>query len=223
MNFHAALSFLSELKENNNKLWFEANRGKYESVKKDWEKFVSQLIKNVALFDKDIAALEPKDCVFRINRDVRFSADKSPYKTNMGAYLSKGGKKSTFAGYYIHIEPNESMIAGGIWMPDAPTLFKVRQEIDYQLDTFTKILKNRNFTHTFGHSLYEGDGSKGKLVPKGFDKNSPAAEYLKYKSFIGSKAIKNEELLSGLVLKDAIESFKIVKPLNDFINKALSE
>jgi uncharacterized protein (TIGR02453 family) len=127
----STLQFLQSLQKNNNKPWFDENRKKYESAKENFAEFVEALINGIAAFDPTIQNLTAKNCMFRINRDVRFSKDKSPYKTNMGASISKGGKKINLAGYYFHCEPGKSFAAGGFYMPMAPELAKIRQEIDY--------------------------------------------------------------------------------------------
>ena len=142
----STLSFLKNLAKNNNKVWFDNHRNEYLESKKDFENFISALIKETSKFDSDIKELQIKDCVFRINRDIRFSKNKTPYKTNMGASLDRGGKKSVFAGYYFHMQPGgKSFIAGGIWMPMAPELKKIRQEVDYCFDEFKVIVNNKNF------------------------------------------------------------------------------
>src|ERR1700734_3777017 len=112
----ATIKFLKDLKKNNNKPWFESNRKKYEDAKADFSKFIQGIIEKHAKKDKTLKDLKAKDCMFRINRDVRFSKDKSPYKTNFGASINRGGKKSLFAGYYFHCEPGESFAGGGLWM-----------------------------------------------------------------------------------------------------------
>src|SRR3954470_14019578 len=125
------LKFLQELQRNNNKPWFEEHRKGYEAAKSNIQKMVSELIPAIALFDEPIGNLAVKDCTFRINRDVRFSKDKSPYKSNMAAYFSEGGKKASIAGYYFHCEPGKSYAAGGFYTPSPAVLTKIRQEIDY--------------------------------------------------------------------------------------------
>lgn len=220
MNAKAALSFLDKLRKNNNKEWFDANKKEYESVKKDWTGMVASLIKEIGKFDKPIAELEPKKCMFRINRDIRFSKDKSPYKTNMGASFSKGAKTLNFAGYYFHLEAgNKSFLAGGMYMPEPEHLKAVRQEIDYNLQEFEKILKNKDFVKYFNKL----DGDKLQTVPKGYDKDNPAIEYLKHKSFLMVHNLTDKDLNSPDLLKNAVTVFKAMKPLNDFINRSLEK
>ena len=127
----ATLTFLKGLKKNNNKPWFDANRKKYEASKADFISFVDNTISAITKFDPAVSSLKAKDCIFRINRDIRFSKDKSPYKSNMGAYINPGGKKINTPGYYFHCEPGQSFAAGGLYIPEPGVLAKIRQEIDY--------------------------------------------------------------------------------------------
>jgi len=214
--------FLKNLKKNNKKEWFDINRGKYESAKKDVENLSAEIIKRLSTIDESIAHLQPKDCMFRINRDVRFSKDKSPYKTNMGVYFSKGGKKGNTAGYYFHLEPGNSFIAGGLWMPLPVDLKKVRQEIDYNWDEFNKIINSRKFKTAFG----ELDRSSEYVLsrpPKGYDENNPAIGFLKMKSFIASVKITDTDLATKDLVKKIVTQFESLKPLIDFMNRAIEE
>ena len=141
------IQFLKELQKNNNKPWFDANRSLYEAAKTDMQNLVAALVPAIAKFDEPIGNLAVKDCTFRINRDVRFSKNKSPYKTNMAAYFSHGGKKAVLAGYYFHCEPGgKSYAAGGFYTPPAKELLKIRQEIDYNFDEWKKVTGNKNKT-----------------------------------------------------------------------------
>lgn len=214
--------FLKNLKKNNKKEWFDTNRVKYESAKKDVENLSAEIIKRLSAIDESIAHLQPKDCMFRINRDVRFSKDKSPYKTNMGVYFSKGGKKGNTAGYYFHLEPGNSFIAGGLWMPLPVDLKKVRQEIDYNWEEFSKIINNRKFKNAFG----DLDRSSEYLLsrpPKGYDVDNPAIGFLKLKSFIASFKIPDTDLASKDLVKKVVAQFESLKPLIDFMNRAIEE
>jgi uncharacterized protein (TIGR02453 family) len=211
------LDFLNKLKKNNNKEWFDKNRPAYEIIKKEFKFFVDELIASIAKFDPTVKHLESKNCIFRINRDVRFSNDKSPYKTNIGAYISPEGKKSFSAGYYIHIQPGNCFIASGMWMPPAPQLNAVRQEIDYNADEFRKIIGSKNFVKHF-KKLTEED--KVKTTPKGYDKNHPEIEFLKLKSFIAVKNLKDKDVTSKAFLKNISEAFETTHPLNKFLRRA---
>ena len=216
----STLKFLKDLKKNNNKPWFDKHRAHYEAAKKDFANFIQRLIDAHATKDSGIRSLLAKDCVFRINRDIRFSKDKSPYKTNFGASITRGGKKSGFAGYYFHCEPGDSFIGGGIWMPMPPELKKVRQEIDYGFDEFSKIIGSKKFKSVYG-KLHEEESMTLSKVPQGFEKDSPSADFLKMKSFIALKSLSESDLMSTSLLKKALDAFSTLQPLIEFINQAL--
>ena len=217
----STLKFLKSLAKNNNKPWFDAHREEYLEAKKDFENFVSKIIKETEKFDADIKDLQIKDCVFRINRDIRFSKNKTPYKTNMGASFDRGGKKSIYAGYYFHAEPGgKSFVGGGIWMPVAPELKKIRQEIDYCFDEFKNIVKAKSFVSEY-KELESTPDVKLNNLPRGYEKENPAAEYLKFKSLIALKYLPDEDLTSNRLTDKTIKAFKALTPLVKFINKAL--
>ena len=216
----STIKFLQNLKQNNHKDWFDANRKVYEIAKADYLQFVGEVLKGLCKNDETLAFLQPKDCTFRINRDVRFSKNKAPYKTNMGAGFSKGGKKMMLAGYYFHCEPSASFIAGGVWMPMAPELKKVRQEIDYSYDEFNKLVTNKKFVAKFG-SLEYGEDVVLKRAPKGYEENNPAIEYLKLKSFIASTPISDKDLTSKDLVKKIVEDSAVLQPLIYFINRGI--
>lgn len=215
----STLEFLTRLGKNNNREWFEKNRAKYEAAKADVESSVEKIIVAVKKFDKRIGdEITAKKCLFRIYRDVRFSGDKRPYKTNMGAYISPGGKKTIAPGYYVHIEPGKAFLAGGMWMPPAPELAKIRQEIDYNLDEFRKILKAKSFKDCFGDLDRE---DKLATAPKGYPKDHAGIDLLKLKSFVAVAELSDKELLSKDFSKTAEKIFKAMKPLNDFLQRAI--
>jgi len=216
----SVIKFLKDLKKNNNKPWFDKNRDRYEAARSGFHSFLEQLIPAIAVFDKPIGTLAVKECVFRINRDIRFSKDKTPYKSNMAGYFNKGGKKSNGAGYYLHIEPGRSFAAGGMWQPEPADLAKIRQEIDYNFDEWKKISANPSFKRMFA----EGINSEGSLVrpPKGYDDNNPAIEYLKMKNFIVSRSFTDAEVQNKNFVKDVAKTFQAMKPLIDFLNTAIA-
>lgn len=218
----SSILFLRNLKKNNRKDWFDANRQKYDATKKDVEELSAAIIKLLSRSDESIAHLQPKDCMFRINRDVRFSKDKSPYKTNMGVYFSKGGKKGPHAGYYFHLEPGACFVAGGLWMPMPEDLKKVRQEIDYNWDEFRKIIESKKFRSTFGALQRPADYVLSR-PPKGYDEDNPAIEYLKLKSIIASTTLPDTDLTSNQLVKTIVARFVAMKPLVDFLNRAIEE
>jgi uncharacterized protein (TIGR02453 family) len=211
------LDFLENLKKNNNRDWFAENKPQYEEAKNGFENFVSQLIDETSIFDKKIIGIEAKKTIFRIYRDVRFSKNKTPYKTSFGSYISAGGRKSVFAGYYLHIEPDASFLAGGMHLPSTENLKKLRQEILYNVDEFKSILNDKNFKNNF-ESL---KGEKLKRPPKGFPADFKEIELLKNKEFIVIHSIKNEDILGNEFLNYVSSIFKTMKPLNDFLNRAL--
>ncbi len=213
----STLKFLSALKKNNNRDWFLANKKDYDAAKKDFTDYVQKMITSISVFDKRIAGLEAKNCLFRINRDVRFSNDKSPYKSNMGAHMTPGGKKSPAAGYYFHAEPGGAFIAGGMWMPEPDKLKAVREDILYDPAAFKKIIGSKEFKKHYSGLTDEG---KLKTAPKGFDKENPHIDLVKYKSYVVVKKISDKELTDKNLVKNVLEAFKALKPLNDFLNKS---
>jgi uncharacterized protein (TIGR02453 family) len=211
------IQFLKDLSKNNNKNWFETNRKKYEVAKENDVQVVQQLINGIASFDAAIGDLEAKKCLFRINRDVRFSANKDPYKTNMGAWFNEGGKKLMNAGYYFHLEPGKSFLAGGMYMPDAALLAKVRQEIDYNLNDFKKIVEAKKFVAAFG-GLSKAEGMLLVRPPKGYDISNPAIAYLKHKSFVATTPLTDAQIMDKGFVKNAVTHFKLLHPLVQFLN-----
>lgn len=214
------LPFLKKLQKNNNKPWFDENRALYLAAKTEFEEFVQSLITNYGKHDPSIAHLLPKECIFRINRDVRFSKDKSPYKSNFGAFINSGGKKSPLAGYYLHIEPGGSFVGGGLYMPMPDMLAKVRQEIDYNLPEFKSIVSSAAFKKQY-KDLHRGEDISLTRVPKGYETSNPAAEYLKLKSLIAMRPLSDEEVQSKDLEKTCIAAFKALKPLVDFVNRSI--
>ena len=217
------LEFLKDLKKNNHKEWFEANRKRYEAAKEDFANLIDDLIKKHTKSDATLAELTVKDCTFRINRDIRFSKDKTPYKTNFGASLNKSKKKGHFAGYYFHFEPgNNSFAGGGIWMPEADIVKKIRQEIDYNWAEFKGMINNKKFIKEFGDL---DKSAEATLVrePKGYEKENPAIEYLKLKSWVALKPITDEDLTSKDLSKKILSAFDALQPMVYFLNRVFDE
>lgn len=213
----STLDFIKQLTKNNNRDWILKNRPAYLNAKENFEIFVQEIIDQVVEFDPIIKGLEAKNCIFRINRDVRFSNDKSPYKTNFGAFIVKGGKKNgdKYAGYYVHIEPGKSFIAGGAYVPPAPWLAAIREKIDEEPDRFIKIITNKDFIKEFGKL----EGETLKKAPKGYPSDHPHIEYLKFKSFLAMNYVKDETVLSGKYADYVLRVFKTMQPFNDFLNE----
>lgn len=198
----------------------QANRPAYEAARADFLQFTQQVLTVFAKYEPDLLPLQPKDCVFRQNRDVRFSADKSPYKINMGAAFSKGGKKSVLAGYYFHLEPGKSFVGGGLWMPDKALVQKVRQEIDYCWDEWQLMLKNKSFQKHYGDFSREPEMVLQR-EPKGYDKNNPAIAYLKMKSWVAAQPLTDAALTESDLVKNVIDAFKALQPFVHFMNRAI--
>jgi len=212
------INFLKSLQKNNNRDWFAKNKQSYSDAKADFDAFVDKLISRFATVDKSLQGLKAADCVFRIYRDVRFSKNKAPYKTNLGAAIGPGGRKSPEAGFYIQIEPGNSFVAGGCWMPDAPALKKIRQEIDYNLGDFESIVNNRSFKKLFG----ELSDCKLKTTPKGYPADHPGINYLKQTSFIVEMPLDDKELTRSTLIKTVFASYKMMIPFLRFLNTAMS-
>jgi uncharacterized protein (TIGR02453 family) len=213
----STLAFLSDLSKNNNREWFNSNRSRYIEAKTNYESFVQAVIDEIIKFDPILKGLEARTCMYRINRDIRFSNDKTIYKAYMGAFIVKGGKKNgdKYAGYYIHAEPgNNSMIAGGAYIPPMPWLTAIREKIDEQGDKFLKILHNKSLKDFFG----EIEGEKLKSAPKGFSKEHPNIDLLRMKSYLVSRMISDREMTSEGAFDLIIKGARTMKPLNDFLN-----
>ena len=216
----STLKFLKELKKNNNREWFEKNRKLYDNAKQNFIDVTHEIIVQFGKIDPNIAHLEAKKSVFRLNRDVRFSKDKSPYKTNMGMFLSKSGKNATHAGYYFHLEPGACFIGGGLYMPMPDILLKVRQEIDYSWKEFNKIISDKKFVR---HYKELNPAKEYTLIrpPKGYDAENPAIEFIKMKTWITGKNISDAELMDKKLIKNTVNSFEALQPLVQFFNRAI--
>jgi uncharacterized protein (TIGR02453 family) len=212
------LIFLRELDKNNNKPWFEQHRPVFEAAKANFLEFNTELISKMQKIDNSLLGLDPKKTVFRINRDVRFSKDKSPYKNNMGTAMSKGGKNMMSAGYYFHLQPdNKSFAAIGSYMPAPEILQSIRQEIDYDLGAFKKIIQAASFKKYFDGF---DDIERLKTVPKGYTSDNPAIEYLKNRSFVVSKYFTDKEVQSPDFLSELLKCYKAAYPLVLFLHRA---
>jgi len=211
--------FLKALKENNNREWFQEHKPEYDKLRLNFVHFAELVIRTISEFDKSVAGLEPKNCIFRINRDVRFSNDKSPYKTNMGAFMTPGGRNSGMAGYYIHIEPKGCFLSGGIYMPSSPGLKAIRKEIVANYDEFLSIIENKEFKKHFG----EFWGESLKTRPVGFPEDFEGMKYLKFKHYTVLKDKTDKEMLSPDLIQEISIVFKALYPLVRFINQAIKE
>jgi uncharacterized protein (TIGR02453 family) len=212
--------FLQQLKKNNHKEWFDENRALYTSLRKEFENFINLVIGEISQFDKEASQTTAKASIFRINRDIRFSNDKLPYKTNFGAFMAKGGRKGANAGYYIHIEPGACFLAGGIYMPSGPMLKAIRNEIFENFDEFSSIIHKESFIRHFGHEFW---GDKLITAPKGFPKDFRGIEYLKYKHYTLVKNEPDKIYISSGFINEIRDVFQAMVLFNNFLNRAVEE
>jgi len=214
------LQFIKNVAENNNREWFAANKDVYEAAKADVLALVGKLIPELAKVDPLLSAeADPKKSLLRIYRDVRFSKNKDPYKNNFGIWFSAKSKGGNEPGYYLHIQPGKSFLAGGYWMPDAPHLKLIRQEIDYNIGDFKEIINEKDFKKNFKL----GFDNALKNAPKGYDPTDPNIEFLKLKSFEATQKIDDEEFLKPNLVNKLISSFKTIQPLVAFLRNTIEQ
>jgi uncharacterized protein (TIGR02453 family) len=211
-------NFLDNLIKNNNKDWFHKHKSDYDLMRNNLEQLVSALGEGLSAIEPDFKFGKSTDYTFRIYRDVRFSKDKSPYKNHIGIYLINGGRKSPMAGYYLHLQPGNSFVAGGVFRPDSKVLRSIRDEVYYNYKSFENIIASISFQQMYG-GLWEED--KLKRIPRDFPKDSKAGEWLKYKSYIAMRSISDEQLFSKSFFPFIMDSFRAIKPFNDFLNEAI--
>lgn len=218
MNLAKSHQFLKSLGQNNNKEWMDENRAVYKEAREEFIAFVDTIIQGMQVFDPGLAGLRGKDCIFRINRDIRFSNDKRPYKSNFGAAISEGGRHSENPSYYLHVQPGENFIGGGIYMPGGELLKKIRQEVDYNPEELKKIVADPIFKKAYG----EIRGEKLKTAPKGYPKDHPNIEFLKLKSYVVMHKLDDSEVKTDGFEAKCLDYFKIMKPFNDYLAVAVS-
>ncbi len=217
MDLKISNNFLIQLRKNNNRDWFKTNKALYVEAKKQFDQLTEVLILVIKDIDSEIDVTSAKECTFRIFRDVRFSKNKSPYKTNFGAYIAKGGRKGPFAGFYIHLEPNESFVGGGVYMPESKNLKAIRTAIFENIDNYKEIINNKTFKKHFD-GIY---GEKLKLAPKGFPKDFADIDLLKNKHYTVIHKVDDTFWTSENLIEYLSKIFKIQFPFNKFINKAI--
>ena len=215
------LLFLEDLKENNNRDWFLANKKRYEAYKNESHQLIAELLEVMKPQDASLEMLEVKNCTFRINRDIRFSKDKSPYKTHMGIWLRSGSLHAEAPGYYVHIEKDASFVGGGLYCPMPEQIQKIRKEINFFYEDLEAILKDKSFQSVYGE-FNRNENSTLKNPPKGYDKENPAIEYLKLKSYTATQKIPTSDLSKSDFVTLISRKLIALKPLNDFINRALN-
>jgi uncharacterized protein (TIGR02453 family) len=208
------IQFLKDLKKNNNRDWFTANKDRFVAANDNFIDFIQALILEISKFDKSVIGLDAKKCVFRIYRDTRFSKDKSPYKSQFGAVLMGKGEGCEVAGYYLHLEPGGSFLAGGVHMTEPANFKAIREEISGNGKAFLKIINDKTFKEYFTI-----EGERLQKVPQGFDKEDPMGEYLKYKALMLQHKVNDKEITSDGYVKYCAARFKAMVPFNNFVNE----
>lgn len=214
------IDFLKSLKNNNSREWFSENKAWYERARADFEELVADIIRSLVVFMPEAKLLNPKKCIFRIYRDTRFSADKTPYKTNFGAVF-QSSFRGKFSGYYLHISPEGCFLSCGFYMPQSQHLKKIRKGIYDDFEMFQHIINEKQFKKEIGD--LQRDDDILQRVPNGFDKDHPAAEYLKLKHFYVIKPVSEKQILGEGFASYAVKIYKIMKPLNDFLDDLITD
>ncbi|CAH0995069.1 hypothetical protein EMA8858_01189 [Emticicia aquatica] len=216
---HHTLQFLTYLQENNNREWFQSNKKDYEKLKEEFEALCQDILSGLTLFQEDLINTKVKDCIFRINRDVRFSKDKSPYKNYISAAFGPGGRHSNKIDFYIQIQPDATILGGGMWAPTPTQLASFRQEIDYNPAMLKGIIEDESFNKYFN----EIHGEKVKKMPKGYPIDHPDIELLKYKQLFFVHRYKNDEVFNPTFANEIVTGCKILKPYLDYVNHLFFE
>ena len=211
------LDFLSDLALNNERTWFEEHRVAFEKARLTFEKLVDELIRRLSAFE-DTTGVTARDSVFRIYRDIRFSKDKTPYKTWMAALIAAGGKKSGRYGYGLHVGPNDTMAAGGLWDPRPEQLALFRRAIDRDARAFFDLIEAPEFVRTFGGLK----GEKLKGAPRGYAKDHPAVEFLKFKEVYVARSFPDQAVIADDFVDQLAGAFRVMKPFLDYLNAAAS-
>lgn len=210
-------TFLAGLAAHNTKEWMDAHKADYQTAKQNFIDLIQRVIDQTSTFDPEIASEEAKKCIFRLNRDVRFSNNKDPYKTNFGGSISKGGRKSGHPGYYVHIMPGNNFAGGGLYHPMPDVLKKIRQEIDYNGAELMKIITTSEFKEHFDVPYDD----QVKSAPKGYAKDHEFIDLIKYKSFIYMQKFSDKEAQSAEFPDMIQEAFSAMKPYLDFLRRGL--
>lgn len=219
MNGSLVLNFLNQIVRNNNREWFHAHHDEYVAAKTEVEQLIRSIESDMIMLDADLNGYtDPKTSLFRLFRDIRFSADKIPYKDHFGIFFAKGGRKVHYPGYYIHIQPDHSLLSGGVWLPEPDKLKMIRQEILYNPITLENLLNNADF-----QKYYSGvdDDYLLSRIPAGFPKDFQYEKYLRTKSFTFSTAISNEMICSEQFPEEIIRRFNAIQPMVNFLKMAM--
>ncbi len=218
-NLQFTLDYLLDLRFNNQKPWFDENRKRYQQAQANFESFVGDIIHQFSSVE-DLGETTVKQCLFRINRDIRFTKDKSPYKSHMAAHIAKGGRKGSGRSYYVHIEPGGSFVAAGAYAPSPEELKRIRATIAADSGKKLKsILNNKDFKHYCGKM----DGEVLKTAPKGYESDHPAIDLLKHKSFIAIHKLDDEDVLKADLASHIVTVCKALKPFEGYFHTILGE
>lgn len=215
-----SLMFLQKLRENNHKEWFAQHRDAYERYRNELLSAADYLLKALKSHDPELANTRPAQCLFRINRDIRFSADKRPYKTHVSLGFAPDGRKADLAGYYVHFDPEESFVGGGVYMPPADVLKKIRNDIDLYWEEFSEIVNNSEFKAIYPDLDFDDLWTLTR-PPKGYDENNPAIRYLKLKSFTATHPLRYSMLSEPDTLPMLAEQLLPLKDFIHFLNRAI--
>lgn len=212
------IKFIKELNRNNNREWFAENKEFYNKAKEEFDFVVNILISKVKEFDQSVDVMSAKECTFRIYKDVRFSKDKLPYKDHFGAYICKGGRKSIYAGYYLHIQENNSFVGGGLYCPQSDILKSVRTDIVENSNFYKEIINDKDFTKYFD----EIHGEKLSSAPRGFPKDFKDIELLKFKSHTAFHKITDSDLIKPDFIQKTVDIFESMVSFNTYFNDIIS-
>jgi uncharacterized protein (TIGR02453 family) len=218
MDFPRLTAFLADLAENNRRDWFEEHRAEYQDLREQFTAFVGEIIERTADFDERIRWKDPKECLFRIYRDVRFSNDKSPYKTTFSAYVSEQNRRGAPPGYYLEVDEKGVMLAAaGIWLPPADVLARLRASLAEHPERFEKVLRARGFRKAFG----ELQGDRLTRPPRGYTAETPLIEHIKRKSYIVWRETDAREITHDDALTYVTDSFRTARPLVEWVRGVL--
>lgn len=217
--FSKMIDFLTILACNNNREWFLIHKQNYEDIRQECLTEITELIRGISKFDPNLRGVEAKDCIYRIYRDTRFSADKTPYKTHFGIVLGKNGKKCKQAAAYLHLEPGHCALYGGVWFPEQPILTRLRHDIDDNIEEFLSIIHNKDFSSHFPKLV----GDSLKTMSKGFPREHPHADILRMKEFLVMEAFPDSFFQEPASIHKITDEIKLMKPFFDFLNFSFEE
>lgn len=219
MDANKIFRFLKDINVHNDREWFKENKEEYETAHIEFENFIASLIGRISVFDNSVRILQPKDCMYRIYRDIRFSEDKSPFKRHWGSYINSKGKKSAHSGYYIHLEPDNCMICSGSIYVTSEMTKALRHSVYDNIDEFRNIVEDKDFKQYFPSIGFE----HLKTAPKGFPKDFPYMDYLKCKDFDCCMKVADNFFYDEKLLDNLDKIFRQMKRLNDFVNLVIDD